>query len=498
LRTHPRLPLHEGHFLVGVMRPGHGGDGVLSDACDAAGFAVRMFLPQARDELLAAKDPRPPFDEDFSAAQRERIVHRLQRVSTLQEHVTSVASDREVRLAETDAQILQLADIAVILQPKHRDGLGKPGRTNAFAEQALRSGKPLYALTFWIDENQKLHVYDELRYPRDLTWQAPRLSDVIPAPALTADELAPRIADACSQQATICRDACAGASRTTARNYGMLMGIASAIALLVGGFRASVPGDAAGLLVLAALSALIPGVIALRRVVSTAVSKVETRRRWTDLQLAADIARSVLAFSPVVADAARPVFPGQPHRFEFLFAAPLPAEARVLARTLAVDHLRRLRGVRPLAWEDVRHRYLRERLAPCIAAYRTKLDDVQHHTTSVRRQLAGLGALTAVLLIVIVMLPAAANAIAGAAATALALLALLSSAVALALHAHGCLIKHRLRAAACVDLLGRLEPLSQHIDRAPNEHAFLQHQADAESQLLAATLDWYRWRRRDQ
>lgn len=498
LRTHPRLPLHAGHFFVGVMRPGHGGDGVLADACDAAGISVRLFLPQARDEFLAAKDPRPPFAEDFSAAQREKILQRLQRASTLQENVTSVASDRAVRLAETDARILHLADIAVILQPKHRDGLGKPGRTNAFAEQALRSGKPLYALTFWIDENQKLHLYDELRYPRDLTWTAPRLPDVIPAPALVAEDLPLRIDDDCHSQALTCREECVRASRTTVRNHLVRIASASVILLLVGGLRGNVPGGAAWLFVIATFPVLILGTLALRRAFSATVSNAETRRRWTDLQLAADIARSVQAFSPVVADAARPLFPGQPHGFEFLFAAPLPADARALARTLAVDHLRRLRGVRPLAWEDIRGRYLRERLAPCIAAYRTKRDEVRLHTASVRRQLIGLGALTSVLLIVIMMLPSAANATVGAMATALAALALLSSVVALSLHAHGCLIKHRLRAAACVDLLGRLEPLSQHIERAPNEHAFLQHQADAESQMLAATLDWYRWRRCDQ
>ncbi len=155
LRAHPRLPLYDGHFFVGVMQPGSGGEGVLADACDEVGISLRLFLPQTRDEFLAAKDPRPPFTDDFTAAQREKILQRPQRASILQERVASTVSERAARFAETSAQILQLADIAVILQPKHRDGIGKPGRTNVDAEQELPSGKPLGTLTFWIDENQK-------------------------------------------------------------------------------------------------------------------------------------------------------------------------------------------------------------------------------------------------------------------------------------------------------------------------------------------------------
>lgn len=495
LRAHPRLPLHDGHFFVGVMQPGSGGEGVLADACDDVGIALRLFLPQTRDEFLAAKDPRPPFTDDFTAAQREKILQRLQRASILQERVVSTASERAARFAETSAHILQLADVAVILQPKHRDGIGKPGRTNAFAEQALRSGKPLYALTFWIDENQKLHVYDELRYPRDLIWQPPRLPDVIPEPVLAAADMAQRVDAECGRQAQTCRAECTRASQAAVRNHIVLIGVASAVLLLLGMFRDSITESFGWLLALAAFSVLVPGALTLQRAVTAAASVVATRQRWTDLQLAADIARSVQTFSPAAAgiDAARAVFPGQPHDFEFLFAAPLPADVRALAQTLAVEHLRRLRGVRSLVWEDLRSRYLRERLEPSIAAYRAKLDEVRKHIGRVGRQLAALGAAIAVLLAVALMLPTSANPI----VTTLAVLALLAPVSALALHAHGCFVRHRLRAAACVDLLDRLGSRSQHIERAPNEYAFLQRQADAETQLLAAALDGYRWRRRD-
>ncbi|MBL8298249.1 MAG: hypothetical protein JNN30_07885 [Rhodanobacteraceae bacterium] len=504
LHAHPRLSLHEGHFFVGVMQIGSGGEGILADACDSSGIALRVLLPQARDEFLAARSPRAPFDEDFSPAQREKTLQRLQRASVLQERVASVASERSTRFAETAAEVLRLADIALILQPKHRDGLGKPGRTNEFAEHALRSGKPLYALTFWIDETQKLHVYDELRYPRDLTWQPPRLPAVLPAPALTLDDMAQRIATECSALAHACSRQCTRASEAVVRRLIALIAIGTVSLALVSVFRNTVTGSAALLLPLAAALLLVPGVIALRRMFSASASATAAvRQRWTALHLAAEIARSTLAFAPqtVNGDAAHPATAPQPHDFGFLFAAPLPDDARVLAQTLAVAHLRRSRGARRLPWQEFRDRYLRERLGQDatgeLGAYRDKLARVRQHVGVVGWQLAALGLFAASAVAAVLIVPVPAIHGAGRIATAVAALAMLLPVSALAFHAQRCLFKHRLRELACADLLGRLQQLSQRLQRATGEADFVAAQAETETRLLAATLDWYRWRRFD-
>ncbi len=495
LRRHPRLPLHDGHFFVGVMQPGNGGDGVLADACDTAGIALRAFLPQPRDEYLAAKDPRPPFDEDFSAAQREKVLQQLQRASVIQERVARIASSRAARFAETTSEILQHADIAVILQPKHRDGLGKPGRTNAFAEHAVRGGKPLYALTFWIDENQKLHVYDDLRYPRDMSWEAPRLPDVLPAPPLALEDMAQRVVAEGDALARVCNARCTQASESTVRTQLGIIGAAALFLLLTIAFRNSFAGLAAWLPVLIATLLLAVGGLVQRRLGSTSTAAV--RQRWTELRLSIDIARSVRTFDPAASDAdtGRPALPGQPHAFAFLRAAPLPDAARALAQTLAVAHLRRVRGARPPDWQQARDRYLRERLEPAAAAYRDKLYQVRRHVHIVIRQLRILVASAAIVLAAAVIASAATAHVAGTIAIVLALFGLLLPAMSLALRAHGCLLKHRMRASACADLYERLQRLSQRLERTSNEHEFLEVQTDAETQLLAATLDWYRWRR---
>lgn len=503
LRTHPRLSLHEGHVLVGVMQVGSGGAAVLADACDSAGIALRAFLPQAREEYLVARSPRAPFDEDFPPAQREKVLQRLQRDSVLQEHVTSTASERETRFAETQAAILRQADIAVILQPKHRDGLGKPGRTNAFAEQALRGGKPLYALTFWIDENQQLHVYDELRYPRDLTWVPPRLPAVVPAPALFLDELASRVAAEGGRQAQVYGEQCAQANKAIVRTYIFCIFATSLILLVVSLFRNSAAGASAWLLPVAVATALVIGAVAAWRRVS-ANATTALRRRWTDAHLAAELARSVQGFAPVAgdADSGRAPFAGQRHAFAFLESAALPDEMRPLAQTLAVGHWRRLRDQRrPPDWQEIRDRYRRERLEQAatgqLSAYRARLAQIEPHIRGVNRQLAWLGAFAAAVVMAAVILPAPSHHVAGTAAAALALLGVLASVAALATHAQHCVFKHRLRRLACGQLAEQLQRLSQRVERAANEAEFLALQAETETRLLAATLDWYRWRRLD-
>ena len=500
LPAHPRLPLHRGHFFVGVTQLSSAGEGIVADACDTAGIALRVFLPQPRDVLLAAKSAQPPYADDFSPAQREQTLQRLQRACVWQEKVVGVASGRSARFAETNAEILALADIAVILQPKHRDGLAKPGGVNTFAGQALRSGKPVYALTFWIDEKQQLHVYDELRYPRDKTWIPPCLPAALPAPELALDDMARRVADECTAQAQQCREQATRASAAVVRNHLGLIALAAVALLLVCLYRNAIPHDLAWLLLAPSLLLLPGGLLLWRAFSGAAATPVALRQRWTDLYLAAELARSTLAFGAATpaGSNAGDAFTGQAHDFAFLFALPLPDNQRALAQTLTVAHLRRMRGASPADWQELRERYRHERLdqPDCgqRALFAAKLAQVQRHIRSVRLQAVGL-VVVAVVGLAALALPAPAAQVEGAVALGVALLAVLLPLGALLRYAQRCRLKHRLRAQACTDLLQQLQRLSQQLQQAANEAEFLALQAESETRLLGATLDWYRWRR---
>lgn len=500
LRNRPELHLHEGHVLVGIAQMAVGGDWAFADACEQAGILLRVFLPQPRDEFLAGKEARPPFADDFTPAQREQATQRLQRAGVVQQRVVSMASERTARFVETDVEILRAADIAVILQPKHADGLGKPGSTNEFAEQALRGGKPLYALTFWIDENQQLHVYDELRYPRDRHWPAPRLPAVVPEPALGLDELAPRVAAECSALAQQSRAQCERDSARRVLLHIGLMLLVSTVLLLIHLFGDRVDQNLAWLVSLVAGLLVVPAAILVWRAFSMkAPASAMHRQRWTDLHLAAELARSALALSPVAADGAdgRVASAGQPHDLAFLLRPTLPSEHRALAQALAIAHLRRMRTEKPVPWEESRDRYVRERLEqPAtgqLAFYRERLEQIRCHVRAVSIQAGLLGGFATLVVLAVLLLPVPALAL----AAALSRLALLLILVALVLQAQRCVLKHRLRVSAGSELLKQLESLAQRLQRAPSECEFLVLQNETESLLLAATLDWYRWRRND-
>lgn len=498
LRNRPELHLHGGHVLVGIAQMAVGGDWVFADACAQANIPLRVFLPQPRDEFLAGREARPPFAEDFTPAQREQALQRLQRAGVVQQRVASLAAERAARFAETDVEILRAADIAVILQPKHADGLGKPGATNAFAEQALRSGKPLYALTFWIDENQQLHLYDELRYPRDRRWPAPYLPTVIPEPALGLDDLAPRVAAQCAALAQQSRMQCErDSARQIRRPIGLaLLAFATLLLIHLFGDRSS---HAPAWLALLFATLLLPPVVALLWQAFSMKPSAPAlhRQHWTDLHLAAELARSALAFTPVPTDGASEgmVSVGQPHDLAFLLQPTLPTGHRALAQTLAIAHLCRMRTEKPMSWEASRDRYLRERLEQPstgqLALYRDKLHQIRRHVRAVSIQAALAGGLATLVLLAVLLLPAPALPL----AAALSSLALLLTLMALVLRAQRCVLKHQLRVSAAGELLKRLESLAQQLQRAPSEWEFLILQSETESCLLGATLDWYRWRR---
>ncbi|TDR47511.1 hypothetical protein DFR29_102171 [Tahibacter aquaticus] len=501
LHTHPRLPLHAGHFLVGVTQLSSAGEGIMADACDAAAIALRVFLPQPRDALLAARSSRPPYADDFSPAQREHLLCRLQRAGVWQEKVASVAPERAARFAQTSAEVLALADIAVILQPKHRDGLAKPGGVNAFAGQALRSAKPVYALTFWIDEKQQLHLYDELRYPRDKTWIAPCLPAVLPAPELALDDMAQRVAAECAARAQHCREQATRASAAVVRNCLGLAALGLLALLLVCLYRNTIPPSMSWLLLAPCLLLLPGGLLLWRASGGAAATPARLRQRWTDLQLAAEIAHSTRLFAPGAStdDTADSAFAGQAHDFAFLFALALPADQRVLAQTLTVAHLRRMRGIGQADWQVLCDRYRHERLDQPVSGQRAvfaeKLAQVQQHIRAIGLQSAGLAVFAVAVLLVALAVPATAVHPVGVIALVVSLLAVQLPLAALLLQARRCRQKHRMRAQACAALLQDLQHLSQQLQQAASEEAFLALQAQSETRLLSAALDWYRWRR---
>lgn len=363
LAQRPELGLHAGHFLVGVGSMAAGADAVFADACEANGIALRVLLPQPREEFLAAKSSKPPHAPEFSPAQREQALQRLQRTGVVQEQAVATAADAARRLVQTGVEILQTADILLTLQAQHQDGVGKPGATNALAAQALADAKPVYALTFWIDEKQTLHLYDEWRAPAQ-GWQPPQLPVLLPAPALEAADFNGRLRETAERIAADNAQALLLPPLRSMHRYARLFAAAVAAVLLC----ALVPRPVSPIALAVALAVLSLLLIAqILQMRADGAWRVKRRTSsllhdCTDAALVAELARTAQAVPPAPAPVPSAAGGAAPPELIHLSTVELSLAFRPLRCTLEALWLQAARATAQTDWERVRERYLAQAL----------------------------------------------------------------------------------------------------------------------------------------
>lgn len=128
--------------LCSISALAAGGDTLFTQACAAAGIPQRLFLPQPRDEFLAAcGDDGVP---DFTNAERRAAEACFASPHVIEERVVSQAAGRVARFEETNAAILGASDVLVGLV---RDGAAKlPGGTRDLLDRARQAGRPTLEL----------------------------------------------------------------------------------------------------------------------------------------------------------------------------------------------------------------------------------------------------------------------------------------------------------------------------------------------------------------
>lgn len=362
LAQRPELRLHEGHFFVGVASMAAGADGVFADACAATGIALRVLLPQPREAFLSARSSKPPHALDFTPAQREQALQRLQRAGVVQEQAVATAQDAARRLVQTGVEILQTADILLTLQAQQQDGADKPGASNALAAQALAEGKPVYALTFWIDEKQTLHLYDEWRAPAQ-GWQPPQLPAFLGAPALPQAGFVDGLRRAADSIVAECEQADAAASLRAVHVH---LGLCAAAAVLLLCCLFAPPFPAllvwlAPLLLLALLGAQVRQWHADRVKRKVRAESLLVRRGFA-ARVAAQMARNTQSIAPIEDGAAVHAGGSIPSPLWKLSNIPLADEFRALRKTLDVAWLQAARTTAALPWQQQQERYLAETL----------------------------------------------------------------------------------------------------------------------------------------
>jgi hypothetical protein len=152
LRILPQeLGLDDRHFICGLSQLGVGADTLFSRACAALDIPQRLWLPQQREDFLAAvgSDGAPDFTDEERIAARKLFDSE----HVIEERIVSTSADRQTRFQEVNLELLRASDLVVCLLNRARDG--KPGGTSELMEEAEKRGRPLLEIRVDVgDEGQ--------------------------------------------------------------------------------------------------------------------------------------------------------------------------------------------------------------------------------------------------------------------------------------------------------------------------------------------------------
>ncbi|MCA8990970.1 MAG: hypothetical protein KDA69_00385 [Planctomycetaceae bacterium] len=137
------------HFVCGVSSLATGADTLFAQALRSRGMGHRVFLPQHRDEFLNAVGSSGP---DFSAEQQDQALRILESPGTIQECVVSDSPNRHERFAETNLEILRVADLLICLQ--RQESANKPGGAQSTFETAKNREMPTLELRVRVTGNE--------------------------------------------------------------------------------------------------------------------------------------------------------------------------------------------------------------------------------------------------------------------------------------------------------------------------------------------------------
>lgn len=338
-----RLALTPQHFCVGISQLAVGGDVCFTAALARLGWGQRLFLPQPREEFLAATGAGGA--PDFTNPQRAQVRPLFEGRHIIEETVVSTAADRDGRFEETAVQILLEADVMVCLRragaPDLRGGTVEMGR------RAQARGKPLLDVEVALGADGALELavswlgfegFEPPSLPAALQSLAPplRLADDGAPPSV--EDYAARLKAHGSQRADQRR-------RTFASAAWVIIGThVGATVLAAAALKVPSPPIVLAMIVVEVLLLLLGLARHLR------LHHDGTTFDWALTRLCAEIARSVSAFAPL------------PRPLHHLLVLPLPAGLRPLLRTVNVLHLGSHQRRGALPWQALQQQYLQSRL----------------------------------------------------------------------------------------------------------------------------------------
>lgn len=357
------LGLSPRHFLCSISQAAIGADTLFTRACADLGLPQRIFLPQHRDEYLAAAGRSGP---DFSADQRTAARELLELGHIIQLRVVSGAADREDRFRDAQLEIARVSDLVLCLV--RADGSGRPGGTRELIELADKRGCPLLIIAVSVANGGPSFEENWLNRGNFIPPQLPEDVDHAELPA-TADRPLPGVTDYCralkalgSRQADWQRQLFRTVAATILGSH--LLATFCAVLAMKLHHPVALPVLLGSELVL----------LAIGFGVHQYLHRSHACGVWAVSRTVAEIGRSVSAM-------------GAAHVYlEHLFHLPFPAGFRPLLRTLSVLHLRSTRDLPAATWQERRDAYLDQRLVDG-----SKGGQISYHTRALARSRRSLG-----------------------------------------------------------------------------------------------------------
>lgn len=468
------LSLH--HFLCGISQVAIGGDLLFGQACAAVPIPHRIFLPQSRDEFLAATSAGGV--PDFPEKERQLARELLASPHVIHQQVVSDSSDRTARFEDANIAILRASDVVLCLL--RLDAESKPGGTAELLEHARILGKP--ALEIRVSERDGNPEFIETWHRPAKPWTAPQLPEEIrgaqrdetptsPSPGvpMRAAEFLDALNHLGDGVATWKRRLFKSQAFTVIGAH-LLATLCALIALKLHPEKPSI---------------LLPSLLGIEVILLLAgfwvhhlIHHSHLVRVWATSRLTAEIARSVGSLR------------AHHVHLDYLFTLPFPESLQPLLRTVNVLHLASSKES-PSSWQEERAHYLARRLdgpEGQIRYYTTKLAESKGKLRFATR-LFHLASITAILATgTKLALILAGNTHPPSALGVLAILLPVVAVGALSLAASFDLEARVHTYQEMVDYLTSVRPL---FDSATTERAFAHLMLRAEYRLLGETVNWF-------
>lgn len=480
-RLPDELRLTDRHRMVGLSSLAIGADMIFTRACAELGWPQRVFLPQPREDFLAAGGSNGP---DFPPVQASAARVLLASPHVIEEQVASTSPDRQARFEDVNLELVRASDVVVCLLT-HDAAAGKRGGTRDFLALVQRWQRPGLEIRVGVGPDGQPR-FTEQWHGGAVVADAPDFTPpVLPAPLDRIECASCHFTDPVVYRKTLKDFASAEAARR--QNLFKLAALVIVGAHVLATALALRAGQDHNSAALPWLLGVELAFLACGLGYHEWLHRSHASRDWAMARLAAEVARSVISLA------------GVPRPLRHLFELPMPSSLCTLLNTLNVLHLAGLQAQMASDWKTRRDTYVQDRLrnprGGQLGYYADKLAGARRWLARARRSFyvgsAGAFVATAVKLCLTLHVWHVSQSAHEIAADGLGFLAVLLPVLAVAALSLAAAFDMEARVQCYQEMFDFLQQQTPRLEAAATENEFATLALETENRLLGETAAWY-------